>query len=241
MHLFYLYQKNLRYLHSLLYIPQVLSRDVLVLHVHSLASRRHFTLFIMTPLPIPSPSRSSPAKSLVRHSPSSTPSVDACLVPFPLSPGSAYKQVFTHGTQPERPTSWIGNSRNCSHNVISGSTLDIGVGSGMEQSIEEPFYKCTLCFRPLPPRTKPYTLPGSCGRSAAMKNEGTGRVFCEECWMWIYDLSICWTCGEVVGRSEERVGFGWCWWHWGCLGCLICKVRAVTLFIYSCFLTCYEC
>ena len=55
------------------------------------------------------------------------------------------------------------------------------------------------------------------------------RHFCRRCWIRIYDLSLCWTCGEVVHRGEERVGFGWCWWHWGCVGCLFCRV---CLFIY---------
>ena len=51
------------------------------------------------------------------------------------------------------------------------------------------------------------------------------NVFCRGCWIRIYDLSICWSCGVVVGRGEEKVGYGWCWWHWGCLGCLFCRVR----------------
>ena len=50
------------------------------------------------------------------------------------------------------------------------------------------------------------------------------NLFCRACWIRIYDLSICWSCGEVVRRGEERVGYGWCWWHWGCVGCLFCRV-----------------
>ena len=187
----------------------------------------------MATLPLPSASRSGPAISLVHHAPYSAPSYDACLVPAPLSPGSARKQLSANGAQPGGPASWIGNPKEVSQKVVSSLSLGMGISNnGNGQNEEEPFYKCTLCFHPLPPRSKPYTLPGTCSRLAAMKNEGTGRIFCEQCWIWIYDLSICWTCGEVVGRSEERVGFGWCWWHWGCLGCLICKVCATKLFIY---------
>ena len=36
---------------------------------------------------------------------------------------------------------------------------------------------------------------------------------CHVCFLRIYNLSICWACGEVVYRAEERVGYGWCWWH----------------------------
>ena len=41
----------------------------------------------------------------------------------------------------------------------------------------------------------------------------SASIFCEDCWKRIHDLSICWACGEVVYRPEEKVGFGWCWWH----------------------------
>ena len=95
---------------------------------------------------------------------------------------------------------------------------------------QEPLYNCSLCRVIIPMNSNPYSFPSThilahFGRdSDNARPEGTGRVFCEACWIWIYDLAICWTCGEVVGRREGRVGFGWCWWHWGCIGCLVCKV-----------------
>lgn len=108
---------------------------------------------------------------------------------------------------------------------------------------ERALYKCTLCHGDLPLDSKPYTLPATLANSLsppsslqgpsssspsngadARKSHGSGRVFCRDCYVWIYNLGICWSCGEIVGRSEERVGFGWCWWHWGCYGCLLCRV-----------------
>ena len=97
------------------------------------------------------------------------------------------------------------------------------------------FYKCSLCQRTLSSNNRPYHLP--CPLSASIQsrrhnhssNEECGRTFCRDCWIWVYSVAICWTCGEIVVRDEERVGFGWCWWHWGCLGCLLCKVRAFSM------------
>lgn len=112
-------------------------------------------------------------------------------------------------------------------------------------------YKCTLCHGYLPLDSKPYTLPAalvntlsqpsslqrpsdfSSNGTTSRKSNGSGRVFCRDCYIWIYDLGICWTCGEIVGRSEERVGFGWCWWHWGCYGCLLCHVSISKTRLYG--------
>ena len=59
--------------------------------------------------------------------------------------------------------------------------------------------------------------------------------FCITCFTYLHGLRICWTCGERVDRTEERVGCGWAWWHWGCLGCLLCRVRSLSnLFFNAC-------
>lgn len=73
----------------------------------------------------------------------------------------------------------------------------------------------------LAPEIEIYGSEDTEGSEIKVKRE---RHFCRRCWIRIYDLSLCWTCGEVVYRGEERVGFGWCWWHWGCVGCLFCRV-----------------
>lgn len=57
-------------------------------------------------------------------------------------------------------------------------------------------YKCTLCWKENKPPC--YTVGP------------TSRVVCLECWRWIYSVSICWKCNEVVFRKEDAVSFGWC-------------------------------
>ena len=95
---------------------------------------------------------------------------------------------------------------------------------------EEFLYTCSLCRRTFSSDKKPHHLPCTLSSSLQYENhshssgKGCGRIFCKDCWIWIYSVAMCWTCGEIVVRGEEKVGFGWCWWHWGCLGCLVCKV-----------------
>ena len=86
---------------------------------------------------------------------------------------------------------------------------------------KEPLYNCSLCHFPLSPDSKPRYLPRT---HNPFPTDDVNRIYCEDCWIWIYSIAICWTCGEIVGREEEKVGFGWCWWHWGCLSCLVCRV-----------------
>lgn len=76
--------------------------------------------------------------------------------------------------------------------------------------LDQEDYTCTLCWKFF---EKPCYTVGS-----------DSRIICVDCWKWLYDLSVCWTCGEVVFRKDDAVGFGWCWWHWGCFSCLICSV-----------------
>ena len=105
------------------------------------------------------------------------------------------------------------------------------------QEEKDSLYKCTLCQVRLPPNTRSYTIPGTYLRSSVITSsipkyktiEGSGRVFCRACWTYIYDLAVCWTCGEIVGREDERVGFGWCWWHWACVSCMLCGVSRCRL------------
>ena len=98
----------------------------------------------------------------------------------------------------------------------------------------KPYRLCTLCHYRI--KGSKYSFPSVAPAAlAAIKlslspqktrkqPKSDGRHFCHKCWIRIYDLSLCWTCGDIVHRGEERVGFGWCWWHWGCLGCLFCRV-----------------
>lgn len=189
------------------------------------AYRRHLILFMfMANSPSPSKRSTSPAISPGRQPPLSTPSVEVSLVPLPLSPSAARAQLAPHGVQIEKPKLRVRNPKEYSHNIARSRSLGVRITKLAKQTRTEAFYKCTLCFCTLPSTGKIFTLPYAHIDANSRKGEGSGRIFCKKCWIWIYDLSICWTCGEIVGRLEERVGFGWCWWHWGCMGCLICKV-----------------
>ena len=92
--------------------------------------------------------------------------------------------------------------------------------------------KCALCHERIPDNVKPCSFPSTAPAALAALNPHLGyeayssapKVFCHTCWVWIYNLSICWTCGETVARKEEKVSFGWCWWHWACVSCTICRV-----------------
>lgn len=92
--------------------------------------------------------------------------------------------------------------------------------------------KCALCHERIPDNVKPYSFPSTAPAALAALNPHLGceayssvpKVFCHTCWVWIYNLSICWTCGETVARKEEKVSYGWCWWHWACVSCMICRV-----------------
>lgn len=57
-------------------------------------------------------------------------------------------------------------------------------------------YSCTLCGKE---NVKPAIAFGI-----------EGRIVCKACWKWIYNVSICWRCGEVVYRKTDSVSFGWC-------------------------------
>jgi len=184
----------------------------------------------MASSPSPSKSSSSPANSPGRQVPLSTPSVEISLVPPPLTLVTAQAQSKSNGNQIENPNLRVRNPKEYSHNIVRSRSLGVRGRKQVKQNGTEAFYKCTLCYGTLLSTGKIFTLPDTHVDADSRKGEGSGRIFCKECWIWIYDLSICWTCGEIVGRLEERVGFGWCWWHWGCMGCLICKVCISTSF-----------
>lgn len=88
---------------------------------------------------------------------------------------------------------------------------------------------CSLCHNLIPDHVEPCTFPETAPAAVAALSPhipmSTGpRIFCYACWVWIHNLSICWACGDTVSRKEERVSYGWCWWHWGCVSCLFCRV-----------------
>ena len=169
--------------------------------------------------------------------PSLPQSFSSDLKPSPLSIHSTSSQssnaTTTHRQLPSSPP------LTPSHPLLSPTF------SATTTSTIKPYRLCTLCHHRI--EGQEYSFPSSAPAAlAALKSSlvlapertpdgdediggGYGKVkrerhFCRRCWIRIYDLSLCWTCGEVVHRGEERVGFGWCWWHWGCVGCLFCRV-----------------
>ncbi|KAL7921938.1 hypothetical protein ACQKWADRAFT_293941 [Trichoderma austrokoningii] len=78
---------------------------------------------------------------------------------------------------------------------------------------ETNFFTCSFCH------TLYMGPPCVLGRSR--------RLACHACSTAIFDLSICWVCGEVVFQGEGGVSLGWCFWHGGCYGCLLCGSRVV--------------
>ena len=105
-------------------------------------------------------------------------------------------------------------------------------------SMMKPYRLCTLCHHRIHGQqySFPKAVPAALSALRSFLREPgqerkNGRYFCRKCWIRIYDLSLCWTCGEIVHRGEERVGFGWCWWHWGCVSCLFCRVCEFVLFV----------
>ena len=88
-------------------------------------------------------------------------------------------------------------------------------------------HTCSLCQQTF--SSRPFGFPSTAPAALAairssLPSQSRSQAFCQSCWLRIYTLSLCWTCGEIVSRSEERVSFGWCWWHWGCFCCLLCRV-----------------
>ena len=166
------------------------------------------------------------------------PQVSLDLKPSPLSfhstPSQSSSHTSNHRQLPSSPSPAL------SHPLLSPT-----IANTTSSSTVKPYRLCTLCHHRI--EGQEYSFPRSAPAALAAlksslilipeteiyKDDGKGdgknkgkieKHFCRRCWVRIYDLSLCWKCGEVVHRGEERVGFGWCWWHWGCVGCLFCRV-----------------
>ena len=145
--------------------------------------------------------------------PSST--VDDDLIPEPLSTHATQIKLTGRDKNSTQRRTSASQARRLSQYIIRHHSLGVKTPSHRVSKRRHSLYKCSVCHVSLGPKAEPYTLLGT----------SSGRIFCKQCWEWIHHMAICWTCGEIVGRREERIGFGWCWWHYPCLACLICKVR----------------
>ncbi len=85
-------------------------------------------------------------------------------------------------------------------------------------------YICTLCHTEFHPPSYTLSLPPLHPDSSNDEGGGDGRIFCQQCYIWIVSVGTCWRCKEMVTRSQKCVVLGWCFWHWGCFACLICQV-----------------
>jgi len=106
------------------------------------------------------------------------------------------------------------------------SEHSIGIHS-QNLGLKPSLHICTLCQQTF--SSRPFSFPSTAPAALAtirtsLPSQSPSQAFCQSCWLRIYTLSLCWTCGEIVSRSEERVSFGWCWWHWGCVNCVFCRV-----------------
>ncbi|MCJ1407748.1 hypothetical protein MMC19_001819 [Ptychographa xylographoides] len=178
---------------------------------------------------------SSPAITLAGHGHLSTPSVDTRFMPPPLSTHTTRAKSSGPSKHLNEDSLGAEDINELSQKLVRTYSLGARANNQYIRDESQALYICSLCYHPLPVSSKPYVLPDGDAPVDSLKSKGGLRIFCKDCWVWVYNLSICWKCGEIVARMEERVGFGWCWWHWGCLGCLICKVcfHEISLYLYK--------
>ncbi len=141
--------------------------------------------------------------------PSSSASLSSLLEGFPPTRSDFNYPIFETGQQPS------------AEQADRGETFD--------PRPKKIFKNCSLCHDPIPNGVEPCTFPRTAPAALAALTPHLPlsiepKIFCHACWVWIHNLSICWICGETVSRKEERVSYGWCWWHWGCVSCLLCRV-----------------
>lgn len=140
-------------------------------------------------------------------------------LPNPLEPKSTFHQSFSRPPIAETPSRrYAVPQTDWTRKLASTFPIPGQLGPA-----------CALCNTSLAPSTERFSFPSTAPAAlAALETSVTlstpSRLFCHACWVRIHDLSICWACGETVTRGEERIGYGWCWWHWGCVGCLFCRV-----------------
>ena len=115
---------------------------------------------------------------------------------------------------------------------VTSSTL-LGTPTPIRAAIVSPAFSHDGSEGPITSRRKssfPSTSPMAVDTSSG-KTKSLG--FCLTCFEHFHFLHICWSCGERIERSEERVGCGWAWWHWGCVGCLLCRVSDGSLSVLA--------
>lgn len=116
-----------------------------------------------------------------------------------------------------------------------GPDLDTKQTAGLPEV--SPRRICSLCQSGMADSIIPYGFPKTAPAAIAalkfhIQSSSSPCAVCHACWVWIHNLSLCWTCGETVSRNEGRVSFGWCWWHWSCVSCLFCRVRIFPSFTF---------
>ncbi|MCJ1432180.1 hypothetical protein MMC27_001536 [Xylographa pallens] len=111
----------------------------------------------MAPLLTASKAHSSPSLTLIHYETSPNLSNDARLIPRPLSTRASRANLSSNKLQLGKYVPHAISPKEYSQNVVHSYSLDLRPKTEPLQEEREAFYTCTLCFYPLPLKTKPYT------------------------------------------------------------------------------------
>ena len=121
-----------------------------------------------------------------QHSDFSTPS-HASLLPNPLitttSKSSLPKKFLHNECRAKDRTTLKAPNEYCTKATIKANSKDYAD----PLKGREVFYNCSLCHFSLLGDSKLYRLPR---HHMKTPRDGDGRIFCRDCWIWIYNLSM---------------------------------------------------
>ncbi|MCJ1387295.1 hypothetical protein MMC18_000136 [Xylographa bjoerkii] len=122
----------------------------------------------MAPLINASKAHSSPSVTLTHQGTPANLLNDARLIPRPLSTRASRANLSSDALQLGKYISHVASPKEYSQKVVRSYSLGLRPKTQRSQEEREAFYTCTLCFYPLPPKTKPYVLPSSSAASGTV-------------------------------------------------------------------------